>query len=323
MKRLILLLLGFSYYCSFGQAETEDLKKVSAAFEQHFNADEFLAIFNMFAPGMQSALPEGEAIDFLQGLKQQAGKIRQREFTGYERGTFAVYKTTFERAVLSLNLSVDAESRINGMLVKPFEEKNTPQLSRNKTALQLPFKGEWTIVWGGDTEELNYHVVSEAQKGAFDIVITDESGSSYSGEGTRNGDYYAFGKELLAPCDAEVVLAVDGIKDNTPGDLNPIYVPGNTVILKTAHDEHLFFAHFKQHSLQVKEGQKVKTGDVLGLCGNSGNSSEPHLHFHIQNVEDMNMATGVKCYFDQILVNGELKKDYSPIQGEKVENTID
>ena len=56
----------------------------------------------------------------------------------------------------------------------------------------------------------------------------------------------------------------------------------------------LFFAHFKQNSIRVKQGQIIKQGELLGLCGNSGNSSEPHLHFHIQNVENMNIATGVK-----------------------------
>jgi hypothetical protein len=185
--------------------------------------------------------------------------------------------------------------------------------------MQVPFKGEWSVTWGGDTKELNYHVESVAQKNAFDILIRDSSGSTHNGDGQKNEDYYAFGKELYAPCDGEVVLVVDGVKDNIPGTLNPVYVPGNTVIIKTNLDEYAFFAHFKQHSIVVKQGQKVKAGELLGLCGNSGNSSEPHLHFHLQNVEDMNIAVGAKCYFEKIKVNGELKIDYSPIKGDKIE----
>ena len=80
----------------------------------------------------------------------------------------------------------------------------------------------------------------------------------------------------------------------------------------------MFFAHFKQHSIIVKQGQKVKSGELLGQCGNSGNSTEPHLHFHLQNVEDMTIAVGAKCYFEKILVNGNLKSDYSPIKGDKL-----
>jgi len=57
---------------------------------------------------------------------------------------------------------------------------------------------------------------------------------------------------------------------------------------------------------------------LLGLCGNSGNSSEAHLHFHIQNIENINIASGVKCYFEKLIVNGEAKTDYSPIKNDKI-----
>jgi len=319
MKKINLILLILIPTLSFGQTEKEIVKKVSAEFEKHYNSDEYQKIFDLFSSEMKSALPIEQTTDFLKGLKNQAGKIQKREFVKYEQ-TYASYKTTFERAVFDVNISLDNNAKINGFFVKPFKEDNLPILERNKTKLILPFKGEWTVFWGGDTKELNYHVESEAQKNAFDIVITDQNGKTFKTDGKTNEDYYAFGKDLIAPCDAEVVLTVDGIKDNKPGELNPIYVPGNTVILKTENDEYLFFAHFKQNSIVVKQGQKVKQGELLGLCGNSGNSSEAHLHFHIQNIEDMNKATGAKCYFDEMIVNGELKKDYSPIKGEKIEN---
>lgn len=304
---------------SFGQTEKETDKKISAEFEKYYNSNEYQKIFDLFSPEMKSALPIEQTTDFLKGLKTQAGKIEKREFVKYEQ-TYASYKTTFERTVFAVNISLDNNRKINGLFVKPFKEDNLPKLERNETKLILPFNGEWTVFWGGDTKELNYHVESEAQKNAFDIVITDQNGKTYKTDGQTNEDYYAFGKELIAPCNAEVVLVVDGIKDNKPGELNPIYVPGNTVILKTVNGKYLFFAHFKQNSIVVKQGQKVKQGELLGLCGNSGNSSEAHLHFHIQNVEDMNKATGAKCYFDEIIVNGELKNDYSPIKGEKIKN---
>lgn len=304
---------------SFGQTEKEIAKKISSEFEKYYNSDEYQKIFDLFSPEMKSALPIEQTTDFLKGLKTQAGKIQKREFAKYEQ-TYASYKTTFERTVFAVNISLDNNGKINGLFVKPFKEDNLPKLERNETNLILPFNGEWTVFWGGDTKELNYHIESEAQKNAFDIVITDKNGRTFKTDGKTNEDYYAFGKELIAPCDAEVVLVVDGVKDNIPGELNPIYVPGNTVILKTANNEYLFFAHFKQNSIVVKQGQKVKQGELLGLCGNSGNSSEAHLHYHIQNVEDMNKATGAKCYFDEIVVNGELKNDYSPIKGEKIKN---
>ena len=316
---LVAIVLATFMNFAFGQTEKIINKTVGDSFEMNYNADKFDAIFSSFSTEMQNALPLDKTKEFLSGLKTQAGKITKRQFVKYEQ-TYALYKTNFERALFAVTISVDNNSKINGLFVKPFKESNLPILTRNTTKLILPFKDGWTVTWGGDTKELNYHVESEAQKNAFDIVITNDQKKSFKSDGKTNEDYYAFGKDLIAPCDGEVVLVVDGVKDNLPGILNPVYVPGNTVIIKTKNNEYLFFAHFKQHSIVVKQGQKVKQGQLLGLCGNSGNSSEPHLHFHIQNVEDMNSATGVKCYFDKIKVNGQSKSDYSPIQKDKISN---
>jgi murein DD-endopeptidase MepM/ murein hydrolase activator NlpD len=269
---------------------------------------------------MKDFLPLNKTTDFLRGLKTQMGKITKRQFVKYENGTYASYKTNFEKAVLAVNISVDNDSKINGLFVKLFTEDSIAVIERNTTKLILPFKEEWTVVWGGDTKELNYHVQNQAQKNAFDFVITDDKGNSFKTNGQTNEDYYAFGKELFAPCNGEVVLVVDGVKDNKPGTMNPVYLPGNTVIIKTANNEYLFFGHFKKHSIKVAEGEKVIQGQLLGLCGNSGNSSEAHLHFHIQNAEDLNAATGIKCYFDKLVVNGEVKTDYSPIQKDKIKS---
>ena len=307
-------------HLSFAQkTETEALKKVAEQFMTNYNADNYDAIFSMFGSQMQTAVPKDALNNFLSGLKAQAGSLESLVFSRYQNGV-ALYKSTYERSVLGFNLSIDNQSKINGMQVIPFTEVNSPILIRNKTPMILPFKEEWSVFWGGDTQEDNYHVTVESQKGAFDLVIRDEKGQSYKTDGTTNEDYYVFGKDIIAPADGEVVLVVDGVKDNIPGQMNPVYVPGNTVIIKTANDEYLFFAHFKQHSIVVEQGQQVKQGELLGLCGNSGNSSEPHLHFHIQNIENMVNAIGAKSYFAEIMVNGELKKDYSPVRGEKIKN---
>ena len=318
INKLILITLTLLTINVFGQIESSTYKIVADKFEKNYNENDFRSIFDSFSIEMQTALPLDKATDFLKGLKSQAGQITKRQFVKYVNGTYASYKTNFERALFAVNISVDNNSKINGLFIKPFTDENLPKMERNITKLQLPFDGEWTVIWGGDTKELNYHVENQAQKNAFDIVIKDERGNSFKTDGITNEDYYAFGKELIAPCDGEIVLVVDGIKDNKPSDLNPMYAPGNSVMIKTDKNEYLFFAHFKQNTIRVKQGQTVRQGQLLGLCGNSGNSSEPHLHFHIQNVEDMNAATGVKCYFDKLKVNGQIKTDYSPIKNEKI-----
>jgi murein DD-endopeptidase MepM/ murein hydrolase activator NlpD len=314
----ILILFGFLSIFNSANSQTEkaNYKQVSAKFVSFYNVDKNDSIVAMFSSEMNAALPIEKFTQVSAGLKSQMGTIKKIRFVRLHSAS-ALYETTFDNAVLGMTITLNPKNEIAGLLFKPYTEAK--EIIRNTTKMKLPFKGEWSVTWGGDTKEQNYHVESIAQKNAFDFLIYDEKGSTHKGTGEANEDYYAFGKELYAPCDGEVVLVVDGVKDNIPGVLNPIYIPGNTVIIKTANGEFAFFAHFKQHSIVVKQGQKVSTGALLGLCGNSGNSSEAHLHFHLQNTEDMTNATGAKCFFDQLRVNGVLKSDYSPVKGEKIE----
>ena len=319
MKRFLALSLLFSLFGSRAAAQSESpaQKAAMANLHENYNRQQYDSIFTLFSPDMQKALSQTKTAAFFGGLQRDAGAIKNYGFSRISDGA-ATYKTVFERGTFEILLSVDGSGRISGLLVKPWKEPAAAKMTSNTTPLALPFRDAWTVVWGGDTKEQNYHVESEAQKGAFDMVINNASGKTYRTDGKTNDDYYAFGKELLAPCEGEVVMVVDGIKDNIPGEMNPVYVPGNTVIIRTAANEYLFFAHFKQHSIKVKQGQKVARGELLGLCGNSGNSSEPHLHFHIQDAENMTKATGVKCFFEKVKVAGVEKRDYSPVQGEVV-----
>lgn len=316
MKNILILITFLSIFNSANsQIEKENYKQVSTRFVSFYNVDKNDSIVAMFSLEMNAALPLDKFSQVTAGLKVQFGAIKKIRFVRLQSAS-ALYETTFDKAVLGMTITLNPKNEIAGLLFKPYTEAK--EIVRNATKMKLPFKGEWSVTWGGDTKEQNYHVESVAQKNAFDILIKDEQGSTHKGSGEFNEDYYAFGKELYAPCDGEVVLVVDGVKDNIPGVLNPIYIPGNTVIIKTTTGEYAFFAHFKQHSIVVKQGQKVTTGALLGFCGNSGNSSEPHLHFHLQNTEDMTKATGAKCFFDQLKVNGVFKSDYSPVKGDKI-----
>jgi murein DD-endopeptidase MepM/ murein hydrolase activator NlpD len=105
-----------------------------------------------------------------------------------------------------------------------------------------------------------------------------------------------------------------------PGEMNPKQVTGNTIVLETKNKEYILFAHLKEKSIIVIEGQEVKQGDVLGQCGNSGNSSEAHLHLSLQNTKNMINATGGKLFFNKIQVNGKIKEDYIPVKNERIKN---
>lgn len=201
-------------------------------------------------------------------------------------------------------------------------------MKRNKTILQLPFKGFWFTGWGGDTEKLNRHrkFIKEApnQKYAFDFLIANKKGNTYKRRGKNNKDYYAFGKEILSPADGVVIEAVDGVRDNKPG-IRGVY-GGNKILIKHQRGEISYFAHFKQGSIKVRIGDRVKKGQVIGLCGNSGRSTQPHLHYHLQDNEIIQDGKGIKCYFQNVKIRKANKAEhideYSPIKGDIVSNHL-
>ena len=107
-------------------------KVVTEKVVKNYNNNDYNAIFSMFADVLKEALPIETTTEYLKDLKSQAGNITNQEFKKYENGTYASYKTTFERGVFALNISIDDNSKINGLLVKPFaEEVNTENVINN------------------------------------------------------------------------------------------------------------------------------------------------------------------------------------------------
>jgi CubicO group peptidase (beta-lactamase class C family) len=134
MKNILLIVSILIVNLSFGQMEGSTNKIVTKDFVENYNSVDYEAIFSMFSDEMQEALPIDKTIEFLTGLKFQAGNITGLGFVKYENGTYASYKTTFDNAVLILNISIDDDSKINGLFVRPFmEEVNSENVISNLT----------------------------------------------------------------------------------------------------------------------------------------------------------------------------------------------
>ncbi len=204
-------------------AEQSVLIQKSEKFVEYFNQSDSMSVHEMFSVEMKEAIPLTQLEEVLSQFSRQYGVIVEKEFIRYEN-TYGIFKIEFlknksSKEYSTLKISLNEKSEINGLLFAPWVEH--PILERNESKLILPFEGEWGVFWGGDTKEENYHVESNAQKGAFDFLIKDQEGKSFRNEGKTNEDYYAFGKRIISPSDGEVVLVVDGVKDNIPGKLNP------------------------------------------------------------------------------------------------------
>jgi urea transporter len=144
--------------------------------------------------------------------------------------------------------------------------------------LSLPFIGSWTVSQGYDGG-----ITHKDEWGkALDFVIVDEDKQTYKSPGTRAEHFYCFNKPVLACADGVVEDVVNHIQDNEIGQVNTEQNWGNTVVIKHVAGFYTKVSHLKQNSVKVKVGDYVKQGDMLGLCGNSGRSPEPHLHFQAQ-----------------------------------------
>lgn len=105
-------------------------------------------------------------------------------------------------------------------------------------------------------------------------------------------DYGCYGTPVVAPTSADVWHVVDGNPDQIPGITKTNDPFGNTVILKLGAS-FLVLAHLRNNSVIVKAGDKVKEGQKLAECGNSGASEEPHIHIHHQRQDPVTSAIGL------------------------------
>jgi murein DD-endopeptidase MepM/ murein hydrolase activator NlpD len=115
----------------------------------------------------------------------------------------------------------------------------------------------------------------------------DQDGRIYSGPKEKLESYTIFGKPVLAVADATVVSVTDGEPEQEPGkypsNISLDQADGNSVILDLGAGRYALYAHMQPRSIRVHPGQRVHTGDTLGLVGNTGNSIAPHLHFQVMN----------------------------------------
>jgi len=127
MRIIIFLIFILTINASYGQTEKTENKIITEKFVKNYNLNKYDEIFSMFSSQMKEYLPKDKNKTFLTGLKSQLGKIKNYQFLKSEDGGYASYKAIFENAVFTLNIAIDNNSKINGLLVKPFVEENNSE----------------------------------------------------------------------------------------------------------------------------------------------------------------------------------------------------
>ena len=169
----------------------------------------------------------------------------------------------------------------------------------------LPFEGAWTVVNGCFTEKYSHSWGIPTQRYAYDFLMLDQNGRSHSGDPKNIESYYCYAQTILAPADGEVVEVVAHEEETLLLRKGRFFnqasqIAGNYVVIKHGEAEYSTLAHLKKDSILVKVGAKVLRGEKIAACGNTGNSTEPHLHFQLQNGPSFYDSAGLPIRFSNV-----------------------
>jgi Peptidase family M23 len=184
-----------------------------------------------------------------------------------------------------------------------------------------PLEGKHWVAFNGCCEISGAHRASSqtvngrlyfAQRFAIDWMRLDDRGRLLNGEQDDVRSYSDYGADVLAVADGKVVATLDTLEDQKPGTLpDPATitienVDGNHVVLDFGSGVFGFYAHLQRGSINVSLGDHVKRGQVLGKLGNTGNTSAPHLHFHLMDGPSPLGSNGLPYVIDSFELAGEI-----------------
>ncbi len=151
---------------------------------------------------------------------------------------------------------------------------------------RLPVSGTWRVQ--------NTHYGNRYDQAyAIDIVLPATAGKFFENRGQQNADWPGYGQPVVADAPGIVAIAVDGVPDNDPRSVNKYDMHGNYVVIDHQNGEYSLMAHLIPGSVRVRPGQVVAAGTELGRCGNSGHSTNPHLHWQVMDNVNAMRARGI------------------------------
>ena len=198
-------------------------------------------------------------------------------------------------------------------------------------AVAPPLKGKGWVVGGGCCTPYSYHrgatlpingAIRVAERFAIDFVQLNDQDALADGAPDKLESYAYFGDAIHAVAAGTVVAVEDDLPEQIPGklpdDATIQMAGGNYAVIDIGDGRFTFYAHMQPGSLKVKAGDKVKTGDVIGLLGNSGNTDSPHLHFHVMDGPSPLLANGLPYVFTSFTGAGRITDEDPLFKGGKV-----
>jgi hypothetical protein len=273
-----------------------------------FHAGDTQSIWDMSSPEVQ-ALVSAEDLASIHDQVFALSPVDQlidRRSMGVGRGMYDASTWDWRGIVLAITWGFDQQGRLSALSISQASELPEPYPEYD-SAVEFAFPLDCLAytAWGGRDELHNYHTYYAPNAYAYDFIMWLEGGTCVE-PCESNEDYHIFGQPLHAPAAGTVVEADDAHEDMPPGEMDPQGLEGNHVTLEVAEGEYLLLAHMQSGSVQVAVGDVVEQGQYLGNVGNSGNTTEAHLHIHLQDqIHYGSQAQSMPQDFYGIVVDGE------------------
>jgi hypothetical protein len=274
-------------------------------------------------------------------VQSLSGKALLAQMSPYGAAEHSISLEPGQGAYVVMDVSLPAKGKVPSQIehritvsLKPaqpavastYELAPTRVTKREAVVVAPPLRGRGWVVGNGCCADFNAHrgtvlpvngAAHVAERFAIDFVQLSPQNVLFTGARDLLTNYLYHGDQVYSATGGKVVSVTDDLPEPAPGELpkgiTAAQAGGNHVVVDIGHGRYAFYAHLIPGSVEVKVGQKVKVGQVLGLLGNSGNSDGPHLHFHVMDGPGPLASNGMPYRFSNFTVEGTVT-NIGPLQ---------
>lgn len=295
---------------------------------EYFAHGQSSLLYASFTPGMKKQSAETKISAISKQVTEKLGNPTQTVSENFLPGLGApvtiyshVANYTKSKLPVMVVLAVDGNGEISDLQITPVPLLRNDEYSdyQDSTKLHLPFNGPWIVLQGGRAVYDNSFAASDDNRYTVSFIALKD-GMTYENDGRKNSDYFCYGQPVMAPAAGIVIQAAGNASDHQPGRVPEVQSRGNYVVIAHGNSEFSMIPYLKAGSLKVKNGQRVKQGDVIGECGNSGSSFAPHVEYNLQNTRGFPLPKTMPAQFVDYVADGKAVPMGEPLRGQIVEN---
>ncbi len=305
---------------------SEKAKERARQLYEYFAHGQTQLLYASFTPNMKKQSPETKISGIYKQVTEKLGTPTQTLSENFLPG-FGSPATIYSRTSayskskepITVILAVGGDGDLTDFQITPAPLLRNDEYSdyQDSTKLRLPFNGSWIVLQGGRTIYDNSFAGTDDNRYTVSFMALKD-GLPFENDGRKNTDYYCWGQPVLSPAAGIVIQAVGNASDHQPGRLPEIQSRGNYVVIAHGNSEFSMIPYLKAGSLKVRSGERVKQGEVVAECGNSGSSFAPHVEYNLQNTRGFPLPKTMPAQFVNYTADGKLVTVGEPLRGQIV-----